>query len=133
MHPIDPAELSAFLDGELPAERADLVRTALALDPVLRHSYEQLVSLDADWRERAATAMFRPRVQLNAAPIASRFRIAAAMLGLLLLRVAVKALPSLYGVGLDALLLAVVIGWGLVRIMRATDADRRQSVLRASY
>src|SRR5262249_36369903 len=38
MLPIAPAELSAFLDGELPAARADEVRAALAQDPVLRQS-----------------------------------------------------------------------------------------------
>jgi anti-sigma factor RsiW len=121
MHPIDPAELSAFLDGELPAKRAEEVRAALALDPALRQSFEQLVALDADWKERAATAMFRPRVQLEAAPSAGRFRVAA------------KALPSLYGAGLDALLLALVVGWGLVRILRTTDADRRQSAVPTGY
>jgi anti-sigma factor RsiW len=133
MHPIDPAELSAFLDGELPAERAKEVRAALALDPALHQTYEQLVALDADWKERAATAMFRPRVQLNAAPSAGRFRIVASMLGLLLLRIAVKALPSLYGAGLDALLLALVVGWGLVRILHATDADRRRSAVPTGF
>jgi len=130
MLPIEPAELSAFLDGELPAGRAEEVRAALAQDPLLRQSYEQLVAFDTDWSARAAAAMFRPRVRLDRAPIAGRFLlVAAVVLGLLLLRMALKALPPLYGVGLEALLLTLVVGWGLRRIMHTTDADRRRSVL----
>ena len=63
MAQIDPAELSAYLDGELPAERAEEVRAALARDPELRRSYEMLVVHDADWRARAETAMFQPHVR----------------------------------------------------------------------
>jgi anti-sigma factor RsiW len=133
MTPIDAAELSAFLDGELPTKRADEVRAALSLDPVLRQSYERLVSLDADWKERAETAMFQPRVQFAAAPVAGRFRIPAVAIGLLLIRIAVKALPSLYGASLDAIFLALVVGWGLTRIMHLTDADRRRPVLVPNY
>ena len=130
MLPIDPAELSAFLDGELPAGRAEEVRAALAQDPVLRQSYELLVMRDADWSARAAAAMFRPRVRLDRDPFAGRFLTAVGVvLGLLMLRMALKALPPLYGAGLEAFLLALVVGWGLRRIMHATDADRRRYVL----
>jgi anti-sigma factor RsiW len=130
MLPIDPGELSAFLDGELPARRAEEVRAALAQDPVLRQSYELLVVRDADWNARAAAAMFRPRVRIPRAPIAGRLLMAAVVvLGLLMLRMALKALPPLYGAGLEALLLAIVVGWGLRRILHATDADRRRYVL----
>ena len=73
MLPIDPTELSAFLDGELPARRAEEVRAALAQDPVLRQSYELLVERDGDWNAQAAAAMFRPRVRIPHAPVAGRF------------------------------------------------------------
>ena len=130
MVPIDPAELSAFLDGELPARRAEEVRAALAQDPVLRQSYELLVVRDGDWNARAAAAMFWPRVRMPRAPIACRVVTAAAVVfGLLLLRMALKALPPHYGAGLEALLLAIVVGWGLRPIMQTTDADRRRYVL----
>jgi anti-sigma factor RsiW len=130
MLPIEPAELSAFLDGELPARRAEEIRAALAQDPVLRQSYELLVARDGDWNAQAAAAMFRPRVRIPSAPVAGRFVAAAAvMLGLLLLRIALKALPPLYGAGLEAMLLAIVVGWGLRHIMQTTDADRRRYVL----
>jgi anti-sigma factor RsiW len=130
MLPIDPVELSAFLDGELPARRAEEVRAALAQDPVLRQSYELLVVREVDWNARAAATMFRPRVRIPRAPVANRFVTAAAVvLGLLLLRMTLKALPPLYGAGLEALLLAIVVGWGLRPIMQTTDADRRRYVL----
>jgi len=99
----------------------------------LRQSYEQLVLLDVDWKQRAATAMFRPSVQLDAAPIAGRFVKVAAVLCLILLRIGMKALPSLYGASLDALLLTLVVGWGLNRILHVTDADRKRSVLATDY
>jgi hypothetical protein len=130
MLPIDPAELSAFLDGELPHRRAEEVRAALAQDPVLRQSYDQLVACDVDWSAWAEAAMFRPRVRFARAPFASGFlKAAVVVLGLLLFRLTLKALPPLYGAGLDALLLTIVVGWGVRRMMHATDADRRRYAL----
>jgi anti-sigma factor RsiW len=125
MLPIDPAELSAFLDGELTPNRAEVVQAALARDPVLRQTYERLARFDVDWKARAATTMFQPRVRFNRASIASSYlATASVIIGLLLLRVALKALPPAYATGLASILLALVVGWGLRRIMRATDADR---------
>ena len=134
MLPIDPAELSAYLDGELSARRAEEVRAALARDPALRRSYDHLVACDADWSARAAAAMFRPRVRLPRGSIAGRFlKAAVVVLGLLLLRMALKTLPPLYGAGLEALLLALVVGWGLRRIVHATDADRTRYALATDW
>ena len=129
MLPIDPAELSAFLDGELPAARAEEIRVAVAQDPVLRQSYEQLVALDADWKSRASAAMFRPRVQLTQNWVPGRILTAASVLGLLGFRILLKAQPPLVEAALGALLLAFVVGWGLHRIIRATDADRNPAAL----
>ena len=125
MVPIDPAELSAFLDGELPEGRADEVRAALARDPVLRDSYEQLVALDADCKAKAAAAMVPPRVQLRPSVFVGRYVAVASVIGLLLLRLALKASPPLVGAVVAAFLLAAFLGWGLRRIIRATDADCR--------
>jgi len=133
MRPIDPVELSAFLDGELPAARADEVRAALAQDPLLRQSYEQLVALDADWKARASAAMFRPRVRMAVNWVPGRFLTAAAVIGLLGFRIALKAQPPLVEAALEALLLALVIGWGLRRIIRATDADRNRLTLATDF
>ena len=101
MHPIDPAELSAFLDGELPAERADEVRAALARDPALRQSLRAAGRLDADWQDR------RPRRRCFGRGCTHRpysgplTWTAAGVVGLLLVRVALKAPPPLFGVGLE--------------------------------
>jgi anti-sigma factor RsiW len=133
MQSIDPAELSAFLDGELPAERAAEVRAALAHDVTLRQSYEQLLALDADCKTQAAAAMFRPRVSFEAGLAFSRYGIIAGVLGLLLIRVVLKAAPPLVGTGLVVLLLVLFCVWGLRRILHATDADGEPSVLAADY
>lgn len=124
MIPIEPAELSAFLDGELPASRAEEVRIALAQDPELRQSFEQLAALDADWKARASAALFRPRVRLERGVVRGRLLIAAAVVGLVLFRIALKSQPPVLGTAVDTLLLAVLVSWGLRRIMQATDADR---------
>jgi anti-sigma factor RsiW len=123
MLPIDPSELSAFLDGELPAGRADQVRDALVRDTSLRESFERLAALDADCKARAAAVMFRPRVQLAPRPIYGHYVMAAGAIGLLLVRLALKAPPPVVGAGLGALLLIFFLSWGLRRILRATDAD----------
>lgn len=133
MPPIDPAELSAFLDGELPPERREQVRAALAGDPALRQTYERLQALDAEWAGHAAAAAFRPRVQLEPEKAPSRILAAAAVLSLLALRLALKAPPPLIGVGLELTLLALVIGWGVRRIMRAGDADRERLALTTGF
>ncbi len=129
MQPIDPAELSAFLDGELPLTRADEVRAALAEDPILRQSYEQLLALDTCWKAQASAAMFVPRVRLPRSQARARFLTAAALLGLLLFRLALKAQPPVLEIGLETLLFVFLVGWGLGRILRATDADRPPCVL----
>ncbi len=129
MLPIDPAELSALLDGELSQSRADEVRAALAADATLREAYERLVALDADCQAKAAAALFQPRVQFSPDAFPARYLVFAGVIGLLLLRLALKASPPLVAAGAAALLLAVLLGWGLQHIIRATDADWRRSAL----
>lgn len=71
MRPIDPAELSALLDGELDASRAAEVRAALAGDAALRAQYEALAQADAQLRAFAASLELNPRIRLppvDAAP-----------------------------------------------------------------
>jgi hypothetical protein len=133
MDQIDPAELSAYLDGELPAGRAEEVRIALARDPVLRKSYERLAALDASCKARASSAMFRPRVRFDAGSATGRSLKVACVIGLLLIRLALKSMPPLLGAGVEALLLALFIGWGLRRIVHATDADCQRSTLAADF
>jgi anti-sigma factor RsiW len=63
MRPIEPVELSAFIDGELDAGRAAEVRAALALDAALRERYEALVHADAHLRSLSAGAELTPRIR----------------------------------------------------------------------
>jgi anti-sigma factor RsiW len=59
----DPAELSAFLDGELDPIRAKQIEALLAADPEMRAAFEQLDLADRRLRSVAAAAAFRPRVR----------------------------------------------------------------------
>jgi len=63
MRPIEPAELSAFIDGELDAGRAAEVRAALASDAALRARYESLAHADAHLRSVAAGMTLSPRIR----------------------------------------------------------------------
>ena len=64
MSDLDPAELSALLDGELNASRAAQVEAIIAADERVRAEYEMLGRADAGWRSMALGAAFRPRVRL---------------------------------------------------------------------
>jgi anti-sigma factor RsiW len=128
MRPIDPAELSAYLDGELSEERAAEIRLALSRDASLRQSYERLAALDADCKTRAEAAMFRPRVQFATGIVPGRY-LAAAIVGLLVVRLVLKASPPLFAAAVAALLLVLFIGWGLRRIVQITDTDGNHSQL----
>jgi anti-sigma factor RsiW len=65
MNPLDPSELSAFLDRELPAERMPEIEALAESDPGVRAELESLASLDAHWRASARSAAFRPTVNLR--------------------------------------------------------------------
>lgn len=63
MSDLDPAELSAFLDGELDAIRAAEVAAIIASDEDIRLEYELLKREDLQWRAIARSAAFRPRLR----------------------------------------------------------------------
>jgi anti-sigma factor RsiW len=67
MRSIDPAELSAFIDGELDAEQTAEVRAALAIDEALRAHYESLVQADAHLKGVAAGVTLSPSIRLSPA------------------------------------------------------------------
>jgi anti-sigma factor RsiW len=125
MNPIDPVELSAYLDGELSPARAREVETALASSPALRAELDALAEADKTWRAAARSAAFRPDVRLRGAtvPKVSICRTAGAAALLL----AVRFLPKLAG-ALDVELiangiaLAIVIVW----VIRMTGTGARQ-------
>src|SRR5262249_44407566 len=95
MTPIESVELSALLDGELPARRAGEVRAAPGADPALAATFERLAALDTSWKADAARLAFRPRASLRRGLLRRFLRAACLMVGLVGLRLAVKlALPS---------------------------------------
>ena len=63
MQPIDPVELSAYLDGELEPIRAREVAAALATDSSLRSQYDALASADVAWKTAAETAQFEIQLE----------------------------------------------------------------------
>jgi anti-sigma factor RsiW len=66
MTPLNPAELSAYLDGELSETRAREVAAMVAANPALRDELDMLGSEDAAWRVAAGSAAFRPALRLQA-------------------------------------------------------------------
>lgn len=67
MTPLNPAELSAYLDGELSETRAREVAAMIAADPALLGELDMLGRDDAAWRVAAGSAAFRPALRLHAA------------------------------------------------------------------
>jgi len=129
MRPIDPAEISALIDGELPPERAREVRRAIAQEASLRRVYEQLVRLDTDLKAAAAQVMFQPHVELPRATGGYGMRVFLAAAVLAIVRLAMKwASPGLATI-FAAALLAVVVGWVLQRLVRASEAEFQQGAL----
>jgi anti-sigma factor RsiW len=125
---IEPAELSAYLDGELDPARAREVERALAEEPSLRAEFTALTQADAAWRTVARSGEFRPAVWLRYGrpPWAS---VPAAAAGVALL-VAVRILPKLtdtlaWGFLLHGIALAIMVAW-VIRLARggALPADR---------
>jgi len=48
MKPIDPTEISGFMDGELDPDREKEIRNAMTENESLRREYEKLISFDAE-------------------------------------------------------------------------------------
>jgi anti-sigma factor RsiW len=124
MKPIEPAELSAYLDHELEPRRQREIESALAQDEALRTEFAALARLDATWRDAAASARFRPGVRLPLARsvVGSSFMVALVAVCL----VAVRFVPQLsdamvLGFLIHGVVLAMVGGW----IVRVVEADRR--------
>lgn len=123
MKPIEPAELSAYLDGELTPERAREVEAALAGTPALREELQILAHDDAAWRVAARTASFPAEVRL---PHPRSFGLSAgrALLGILAL-LAIRFLPRLAStftldLALNAVGLAIITVW-VVALLRDTE------------
>ena len=126
MKPVESWELSALLDGELPPARADEVREAIEKDPALAGQYAALNGLDRDLKAEAEAVMFEPAVtfapagEYVAAP-QSPVPLVLLVIGLLALRVGLKAIPAAGEITVAALVLLIVLGYGVQRLVTQSE------------
>lgn len=125
MNPIEPAELSAYMDGELDPTRAREVETALEGSQALRGELNKLVSADNSWRAAARIASFRPRIRLHATPAPLHLRPVVRAAGGVILLLAVRVVPKLAStleveLILNAFALAIALIW-IVRMMTRAE------------
>ena len=120
MKPIEPTELSGYLDGELEPDRLREVEAALARDSSLRADYEALANADRAWKSIARSAAFVPDTQLQSGKSLtdSRLAIAAVLVLLVVLRMAPKLTDVIaWGLFLHAATFVPVVHW-VVRMVR---------------
>jgi anti-sigma factor RsiW len=67
MKPIESAELSAYLDGELSPARMLEIEMALASDAGLRSEFEALEASNLSWSAAAQSVMFTPQIEIPSA------------------------------------------------------------------
>ncbi|MHC4407178.1 MAG: anti-sigma factor [Planctomycetota bacterium] len=123
MKPVDPAELSAFLDGELSPERAEQVRCAIAEDSELRRVFEELSAVHRNLMTCAVAARFQPRISLAKSRSFPALGILGLALAMLILRLAVKLLPLGVGVAFQATALLLVLLWVFFCLVRLTHDE----------
>ena len=115
-----------------PRTGAEEVRRAIAEDPALARTYDQLAAMDADLTACAAAAVFRPQVSIPAVPGLSQAGIAAVAILMVLVRVAGKLLATGPAIAVQAVVLAVVVGGVLARLIRVAQAELWQPFGEAS-
>lgn len=120
-------ELSALLDGELDAARADEVRAMIASNLGLRAQYDALERLDLQLSGAAEKRSFMPDIEFPVvAGQATGWSFPAAIRGVLLL-VAVRlgsklAEQPLFGVGVQIVVCAIIV-FLVVRMVGRTAAS----------
>jgi len=120
MKPIEPIELSGYLDGELEPDRVRELEAVLDRDPALRADYEALANADRDWKSAARLAAFVPNTQLQLSkPFThSPFALAAVLALLVVLRMTPKLTDVFaWGLVLHATVLGIALHW-VVRMAR---------------
>jgi anti-sigma factor RsiW len=125
MNTIEAGEISAYLDGELSAERAQAVRAAIDTQPELQAAVQRLASLDRRWQRAADAAHFSPAIVMPPAKGSLRGALfaAGAVVGLITIRVVPKLLESLeWGVLINGVGLAVIAIW-LAKFVSSAPAD----------
>jgi hypothetical protein len=124
MKPVDPAELSALLDGELSPERTEQVRRALAENSDLRCVFEDLSAVHSDLTACGVGARFQPRISLASSSRYPAVGILGFATAMLVLRVTAKFLPLGVGVVFQATALAVVLWWVFSCLLRLAHDER---------
>lgn len=112
MKPVQPAELSALLDGELETSRKAEVEAALAGDPALQAQFLALKSADQRWRKAAHAASFQPQIDLGqqGSTLRSATLIVLAVIALIILRFAPKFIDvTTFGIALHIVALVVLL------------------------
>ena len=128
MKPVDPAEVSALLDGELSAERAEQVHRAMTKDSELRCVFEELSAVHRDLTTCAVAARFQPQISLarsTSFPVVAVFGFAAVVL---ILRVTAKLVPLGVGVAIQAAALALFLWWVLSCLVRLSQDERWRTI-----
>jgi anti-sigma factor RsiW len=127
MKPIEPEELSAFVDGELDARRMREVEAALSTDPALRAAHKIIADADAAWRAAVTLGRFETTAQLMAH---SWLQSPALTCAAALVLVVVRALPKLsdalaLSLLLQLPLLIALMVWVVVLTRNSPDPDGR--------
>jgi anti-sigma factor RsiW len=125
MEPINPEELSAYLDGELDAHRASQIKAAIENDAATRHAYQIMVEDDSAWRTAAQSAQFRPKIALPSRTVpGSAVSICAALVLLLVVRALPKLSDALtWGLMLQGVALVAILVWVVVFARKTPDLD----------
>jgi len=126
MNPVDPAELSAYLDRELSSARMQEVEAALEHDVALRAELEVLKATHLGWQAAARSVMFTPQISLpeSCSFLQSRLVIACTLFVLVVLRFAPKFTDVLvFAVFLHAVALLAILPWLVLMVQR----DSRES------
>lgn len=113
MKPVEPEELSALLDGELAAGRAQEVIRLIEADPALRQEYEALGKLDARLKESAHRSAFSPSVAFPGQHDRQFWpSLAVGLLLMMMLRIAAKLIDPLpLAFGLNAIGFILLLGF----------------------
>ena len=126
MKPVDPAEISALLDGELSPERTEEVRRAIAEDSQLRCVFENLSVVHRDLTDSAVAARFQPRISLAKSARFPALGVLGFAVAMLVLRLMAKLVPLGVGVVFQAAALALVLWWVSSCLLRFALDERRR-------
>jgi anti-sigma factor RsiW len=130
MNTIEAGELSAYLDSELSAERAQAVRAALETQPELQAALQRLTRLDERWQRAADSAQFSPAIALpqTRKSLRSTLFAAVAVVALIAIRIVPKLLESLeWGILINGVGLAVIAIW-LAKFLSNAPAHSERSM-----